>query len=127
MSMDCSNQEKQLILDEQLFPPFLYVMSGSERCTMQSVEGDTNENETTALDIALENALEIIDRAMLALHLSHNLGDDVERISSAGLALDGFRAALTALDEVEDEVRSTETWHVWHEEAQRGIAVAREL
>src|SRR5438270_13273998 len=96
--MDYSNQEKQLILDEQLIPPFLHAVIRSERCTVQSGEGDTSEDETTVNDIDLDNALESIDRDMLALHLSHNLGNDVEPISSAGLALDGFRVALLALD-----------------------------
>jgi hypothetical protein len=53
--------------------------------------------EETLIDQVLEEALETIDCATLALHLSHRLESPLARIEQAHLARDDFRLALEEL------------------------------
>jgi len=111
----------------QLSSLMLHSLTQDESCIVQREEEDKDTEETSMVDMALERVLDVIDRAILALHLSRNTSDGVERIRFAKQALDGFTAAQSSLDQVEDEVRASESWHVWHEEVRKGIASSQEL
>jgi hypothetical protein len=121
--MDCMSKEGLT----QVSSLMLHSLSQGEHCIAQREEEDRSAEVTSAIDMALEQALDVMDRAILALHLSRNTSDGAERIRFAGQALNGFTAAQSTLDQAEDEVRATETWQVWYEEVRKGIVSSREL
>ncbi|MEO7002274.1 MAG: hypothetical protein ABI068_10625 [Ktedonobacterales bacterium] len=76
---------------------------------------------------ALEPALDAIDRATLALTLSHQIVPHAERLERARAAAQAFTDALSELDEIEEHaIRSSEPWRIWQSEARRGLAEAQE-
>ncbi len=86
-----------------------------------------NLPDDEAIDRALEVALDMIDRATLALTMSYQIAPHAEQIERARAAEHAFRGALIALDEIDvREIRSSEPWRVWQAEAQRGLAEAQE-
>jgi hypothetical protein len=85
------------------------------------------EDEAEVVDKALESALDTIDQATLALHLSHNAVTSTERIRFGRQALHYFVAAQAKLEHIEDNVRATVSWRVWYDETRKGIASAHKL
>jgi len=80
-----------------------------------------------AITRALEPALDAIDRATLALTMSHQIAPHAERLERARAAERAFADALSELDEIEEPaIRSSEPWQVWQAEARRGLAEAQE-
>lgn len=77
------------------------------------------------LDMALEPALDNIDRATLALHLSRMLPVPQERIEQAQRACTTFETALRQLHALSPDVRATTAWQHWEEDAQHGFDFAR--
>lgn len=86
-----------------------------------------DDKDETATDRALEPALDAIDRATLALHLSHNVAAAAERIERARQAHDSFKLALDELENlVADDAtyRENEAWQIWRDEAATGHRAA---
>lgn len=77
------------------------------------------------LDMALEPALDSIDRATLALHLSRMLSLPMERIEQAQQACTTYKSALRQLHTLSPDVRATTAWQHWEEEARHGFDFAR--
>lgn len=71
-------------------------------------------------DPVFEAALDIIDRATIALYLSADAATPFERAESARQARDGFAAALALLDALPLAFQGGEIWNVWHTAAQQG-------
>lgn len=76
------------------------------------------------LDLALEPALDDIDRATMALHLSRMVAPPGDGIEQAQQAYAAFEAALLALFALPRVMQTTTAWQHWSEEARHGIAVA---
>ncbi len=76
------------------------------------------------LDLALEPALDNIDRATVALHLSLMVDSPGDGIEQAQQAYDAFETALLALVALPRVLQTTIAWQHWSEEARHGIAVA---
>lgn len=86
-----------------------------------------DEEFREVIDLALESALEMIDRATLALYLSRHTTTCAQRLKFAQQALDTFAASLVQLEQMKEEMRVTESWQVWYEEAQKGLVSAKAL
>jgi hypothetical protein len=71
-------------------------------------------------DPAFETALDIIDRATIALHLSADAATPFERAEMARQARDGFAAALAMLEALPPAFQGHEVWEVWHTTALQG-------
>jgi hypothetical protein len=87
----------------------------------------TQDNEDTETDLALELALEALDRATLALNLSHHVGASTERVERARQARDAFQSSLDELDELAEQdasYRQNEAWQEWRAEADAGYRTA---
>jgi hypothetical protein len=82
-------------------------------------------SEESEIDRKLGNALNAIDHATLALHLSRNADSQTERVERAQHALDGFVSALAELDKAAPTLKVSDAWHVWHDEAQNGLVAAQ--
>lgn len=82
-----------------------------------------DENE---LDMALEPALDSIDRATLALHLSRMARARVDRVEHARVACATFDAAIQELCTLSQEIQRTDAWRHWAEEARHCRTLARE-
>ena len=85
------------------------------------------EDDVEAVDKALESALVMIDRATVALHLSHNAATRAERIKFGDQALHYFAIAQAQLECIETNARAPSPWQVWYDETRKGIASARKL
>jgi hypothetical protein len=83
----------------------------------------------TTLELLLVSALDAIDQATIALHLSKNLSANTDRITYLHQAQHGFQTALTELNEVEDALDSQDRdgWQEWYGEAEKGLAKVEEL
>ena len=124
MLMDRIDRDDALLAAEQIFPTILKAMKKYSKTSngLGAVKGEDPEIlEGTPIDLELEAALDIIDRATLALHLSYNVTLHTERIGRAQQALAIFEAALAELDELEGDVKATDAWHKWYDEAQKGL------
>lgn len=86
--------------------------------------GDGDAGEDDELDMLLGAAMEAIDSANLALHLSRNVRSHKERIEKARQALTNFEEALADLEEVDEYIRALHPWQHWHSKAQQGLAIA---
>lgn len=76
------------------------------------------------LDLALEPALDNIDRATLALHMSRMVRRHADRIEQARVACATYEEALRALKALPQEIQSTDAWRNWTEEAQHCLTLA---
>lgn len=131
MLMDRIQQDDALRAAEQILPMIEQALQtyAGDPIGIGAVKGEippmASERESE-IERELGGALAAIDRATLALHLSHNADAHVERVDRSRQARDGFEAALALLETVEPTVKSTEAYHVWHQEAQQGLAAARQ-
>lgn len=99
----------------------------------RSAKGHLNMDDGTnlvgedAIYQALEPALDAIDRATLALAMSHQHAPTSEQIERAQTAEHAFSEALSILDEIEEHaIRDSEPWRAWQAEAKRGLVEAQE-
>lgn len=120
---------------EQIFPVLVKAMrsSGNEPPDIGwfTWRGHTvtQENEESEIDQALEPALEALDRATLALNLSHHVAVSTERIERARQACDTFQSSLHELDELaahDATYLQNEAWQEWRAEAEGGFHAANE-
>jgi hypothetical protein len=84
-------------------------------------------DETTELDIRFERALDTLDRANLALHMSQSSASFTDKIERAQQAHDGFRNAIRLLEKADTPTREDEAWQLWRTEAQQGRESAAQL
>lgn len=128
MLMKRIDPDNALTAAEQAFPYVLNAMRQSQgfaRGLALMKGSDTNSIEGDALNMALGAAWDAIDDATIALHLSYNVSSLKRSIDYARDALNAFETALQELDDVRDEVKATEDWLVWFDEAQKGRKTAK--
>jgi hypothetical protein len=84
-------------------------------------------DETTELDIRFERALDALDRANLALHMSQASVNFIDKIERAQQAHRGFQNAIRLLEKADAATHEEEAWRPWRTEAQQGHASAAQL
>lgn len=127
--MDRINQHDALRAAEQILPIIEHALQtyADEPLGIGAVKGGrTFMPDDVEIERELGGALAAIDRAMLALHLSLNVEEHVERVERARQARDSFAAALSLLDTVEPAFKASEAWRVWHDEAEHGQRAAKQ-
>ena len=129
--MDRINQDDALRAAEQIFPIIEQALQthAGDTIGIGAVKGQ-GERTTMSRDIEIERelggALDAIDRATLALHLSLNAEAHAERVERTRQARDSFESALLLLDTVDSAFKAHDAWHVWHNEAQQGLIAAKQ-
>lgn len=77
------------------------------------------------LDVVLESALDSIDRATLALHMSRMVRTRADRIEQARVACATYEEALRVLSTLSREVQRTEAWQHWVAEARHCLTLVQ--
>jgi hypothetical protein len=129
MLMDRISVDDALLAAEQIFPIIfdtMYQYSGGVSGLALVKGRATNMPEENEIDAVLEPALTAIDRATIALHLSRDVISSLERSQRAHQARQDFKTALIELAEIEEHIKATDAWYVWHDEAQKGLESANE-
>lgn len=127
MLMDRIDAEDALTAAEQIFPVLVRALreralSASGIGAIKGGEMDVSERDESQL----EEALRLLDSAMLYLHLAG--GVTPERAARYGdLAQTTLRTALTLLDQSSPGEQSSATWQEWREEILRAEQAARRL
>jgi hypothetical protein len=121
-----SSQEVTTLIQE-VFPTIIQVFQQQRPGTTWGESKNMDEEHGEEFDLVFEHALDTLDRATMALHLSHSAPNRAERVRFGRQALEGFTGALAQLEQVEEHIRATESWRVWREEAQKGISSSRKL
>jgi hypothetical protein len=127
--MDRIGHDEALTAAEQIFPIIFEAMQEQINSSggLGAVKGvDVIPSGYDESDMALDSALETIDAAVAALHLSRNVASHTERIKRAREARNSFEEALADLNEVDDDIRAIAVWQYWYDEAQKGVAAANE-
>jgi hypothetical protein len=124
--------EDALLAAEQLLPTLRAALEAHEgepagigsftRAPGGTIVSEDEQEE--ALEAALGGALEAIDRATLALHLSAHVATPAERLAQVRRARDGFHEALAALARAELSVKAMPAWGAWQAEAAGGLTAA---
>ena len=127
MLMERVSQDDALLAAEQLFPIILNALQLDNIDELGSMtRGDLFFAMDDESDMVLESALEAIDSATAALHLSRNVASHSERIHNAQQARQYFEQALAELKEVDDDIQAMQAWQDWYNEAQKGLKTSNE-
>lgn len=78
-------------------------------------------------DAQFEQALDLLDRAYLALSLGADASSPQRRVHEAQEAADGFARALQCLRDCQAPAQESKEWHYWYTEAEAGWQAAKEL
>jgi hypothetical protein len=126
--MDRIHQDDALRAAEQILPIIEQALEEHEYELMGigAIKGGEMEMEENEIDRKLGGALATIDHATLSLYLSSNADSQLERVECAQQARDNFASALVQLDHASTELKQYDAWHVWHDEAENGLAAAQE-
>jgi hypothetical protein len=123
MLMNRINQNDALKAAEQILPIIELALqqhitetSGIGALRGGSIMGD---EIYTDVDMALDTALDAIDRGIMALHLSRNVLSAMDRLEQMYRARDNFAVALAELEEADNAIQVTEVWRMWYNEAKR--------
>ena len=127
--MDRISPRDALVAAEQLLPLIIKAMQEQ----INSITGmgairreDTISSDYDENDLALESAIESIDKGTIALHLSYSVSSHTERIERALEARHHFEVAQVELDEVDDDIHMLTSWKYCHTEAQSRLIEANE-
>ena len=122
--MDRISPPDALTAAEQLLPFIIKAMLEQ----IKSITGmgtirreDTISSDYDENDLALESAIEAIDKGTIALHLSYSVSSHTERIERAQEAHHHFEVAQAELDEIDDDIRMLASWKYCHNEAQNRL------
>jgi hypothetical protein len=130
MLMDRIEPQNALAAAEQILPILRQAIQAAAGVEgLPALRGSEHhmKDDTTALDNQFGKALDTLDRATLALHMSQSSATYLEKIEQARLARDGFQTALRLLEKADAQTRTHEDWRMWHNEAHRGRARAAEV
>ncbi len=126
MLMDRIHPEDAFAAADQIFPLLFQALKAATDDTqgIGAIKGMPAEKqvEFDRLD-GIDEALDEIDSALLALHLSL-AGRVDKRTDYLHQARQGFISALSKLDQLPHDLRSDQAWIIWHAEAHSGLAAA---
>ncbi len=127
--MDRISPHDALVAAEQMLP----LISKAMQEQINSITGmgairreDTISSDYDENDLALESAVEAIDKGTMALHLSYSVSSHTERIERAQEARHHFEGAQAELDEVDDDIRALTSWKYCHNEAHNRLVEVNE-
>ncbi len=125
--MDRINQDDALIAAEQLLPLLNKAILAHDGETVglgQMKAGNQPQIPTSQTPRErFEAALKLLDSAFTSLNLASQV-QGTSRIEWARDAQANFQAAIHSLHRLDDDLRNTDVWNMWHEAAQRGLQQA---
>lgn len=124
MLMGRINVDDALGAAEQIFPLLLRALRAhdGEEGGIGAIKGAPVPAQPSELDV-FEGALDDIDEALLALHLTGTTRNG-QRVEYACRARDGFSAALVKLDTLAPTHEADPKWRMWQAEASNGLVAA---
>jgi hypothetical protein len=129
MLVERINPENAYVAVEQIFPTIMMAMENYKDVArgLSTMRNDTpGAPEETEGEQALEPALLAIDRATKALHLGRDGATRPERLERLQQAAKGFESAQMLLSALADQIKSSEEWHFWSAEVQKGLVVVNQ-
>lgn len=78
-------------------------------------------------DKLFAQALDLVDRAILAVHVSHNASSPQAQVVHAREAFDTFARSLLLLQQCQLPSSESDDWHYWYNEAVSGQKLAQSL
>jgi len=127
MLMDRINQADALLATEQLLP----LLSQALQQQFSSITGmgairreDVIPSIYDESDLALEVAIEYIEKGTIALHLGYHVASHSERIERAKEARFHFKDALAELEAMDDDMHMLASWHYYYTEAKNRLTEA---
>jgi hypothetical protein len=132
--MDRIAPESALQAAEQILPVLRQAMAETSKDgALRAVRGggnrmgESDDRDATDLDRRFEKALDALDRGTLDLHLARSTGRYQEQIEHAQQAHERFQTAVRLFETASDMERKSESWRVWHGEAQHGAETAASM
>jgi len=126
--MDRIDPQIAYMAADDVFNILFAAMRAQPSTTLVGVRGDSPADDTEELgDAAFEEALDRIDRATLALHLSRQATTPEAQRAHAEEAAESFAVAATLLQRVQYPAHDSDEWRAWDEEARHGRQVAEML
>jgi hypothetical protein len=127
--LDRIDPETALMASDDVFNILFAAMRARPDMVMTTgVKGGVMIEETnTSNDIKYTQALDLIDRATLAIHVSRNAVSLQARVAHARDAFDVFTRSLELLRQCQMPQHESEDWHYWYSEADDGRRMAESL
>ena len=126
---DRINQNDAVHAANQIFPIILEALENEATGTqgLGNTRGgpDTDSADDSSLDESFGQAFAAIDAGEQALSLGSRMSS-TKKASQLQLAVTSFTEALQILNELPDYVRRGAEWRHWQQDAQQGLALARE-
>ncbi len=127
--MDRVDPETALMASDDVFNILFAAMKAQPGTVMaRNVKGVAMTGDADMLgDAAFMQALDLIDRATLALHVSRSAPLLQAQVVHARQAYDGFTRSIELLQRCQVPEHASESWHFWHDEAFHGQEMAKAL
>jgi hypothetical protein len=126
--MDRVDPQIAYMAADDVFNILFAAMRAQPSTILAGVRGDSPADDTEESgDAAFEEALDRIDRATLALHLSRQATAPEAQRAHAQEAAESFAVAVTLLQRVQFPAQDSDEWRVWDEEARHGLQTAESL
>jgi hypothetical protein len=127
--MDRVDPETALMASDDVFNILFAAMKAQPGMVMaRNVKGVAMIGDADILgDATFTQALDLIDRATLALHVSRYAPLLQAQVVHARQAYDGFTRSIELLQRCQVPGHASESWHFWHDEAFHGQEMATAL
>jgi hypothetical protein len=89
--------------------------------------GVMSEHPETYGDEMFTQALDLVDRAILSIHVSRNAASPQAQVVHAREAFDTFTRSLTLLQQCQSPPSESDGWRYWYNEAMSGQKLAQSL
>lgn len=127
--MDRIDSQTALMASDDVFHILFAAMKAQPDGVMTTgvKAGALTDDPDTFGDSAFSQALDLIDRALLAIHMSRNASSHQAQINNAQEAFDTFSRSLVLLQQCQMPLPESNNWRYWHDEATNGQKMAKEL
>lgn len=127
--MDRVDPETALMAADNVFTILFEVMRAQPDSIMNKgvKAGMMTDKGDEAGDEAFSQALDLFDRAMLALHVSRNAATFQAQVVHAREAFDAFSQAMDCLRQTQSPPPQSEDWRYWFDEVSAGLKMAESL
>lgn len=127
--MDRVDAETALMAADDVFTILFAAMRAQPDSVMNKgvKAGMMTDKDDEAGDAAFSQALDLFDRAMLALHVSRNAATFQAQVVHARESFDAFSRAMDCLRQTQSPPPQSEDWRYWFDEVSAGQKMAESL
>jgi hypothetical protein len=129
MLMDRIDQDNALLASEQIQTILrdTLLVQFEQESGIGSIRGEDSDSiEDTEGDITWKRAWKEYDEGNMALQLGYGMNSYSESVRCMRDAQGHFTEASTELDSLDDDWQSSQSWKVWRNEIDTGLALTRE-